>query len=436
MLCLIQFFDEWLDFRIPELKALLAMHDLTWEGILRADIANPEPSEDQHFYVVELPSLDVVRHICSRAILVKAIYELWSSGPTLQDAIEATKALPSTFLDPYLKSEDSWAVNLNTFGRTYTMEQKQDCRMHFKFLDFQGPVNVVNPAMELCISMDYHRYRHITPATVIADTEESLVRAVKTDVPTYFGRLLFRGGMKEVLRVHDLKKRLYLGPTSLDDSLALILANISGVKRGYLAYDPFVGTASILVALTQLGAVCTGSDIDPRVLRGEMHAGTTSGDEADLPTPALIPAATEEGGKKKHVGVAEATAKKGGKASKGKKRNIFENFKSYGLPLPDLIRMDNHLFDRHIVIKNSINNTTSTTTAAKDVTVGEGYFDVIVTDPPYGIRAGAKKTGKNVPVTYSIAEERRHDHIPSTQRYPVEEVMLDLLHTAATSLVL
>jgi tRNA (guanine10-N2)-methyltransferase len=65
----------------------------------------------------------------------------------------------------------------------------------------------------------------------------------------------------------------------------------------------------------------------------------------------------------------------------------------------------------------------------------EGYYDVIVTDPPYGIRAGAKKTGKNVPVTYTIAEDRRHDHIPRTQKYPVEEVMLDLLHTAARSLV-
>jgi tRNA (guanine10-N2)-methyltransferase len=67
--------------------------------------------------------------------------------------------------------------------------------------------------------------------------------------------------------------------------------------------------------------------------------------------------------------------------------------------------------------------------------VSEGYFDVIVSDPPYGIRAGAKKTGKVAPVTYTIPEERRHDHIPSTQRYPVEEVMLDLLHTAARSLV-
>jgi tRNA G10 N-methylase Trm11 len=51
----------------------------------------------------------------------------------------------------------------------------------------------------------------------------------------------------------DLKKRLYLGPTSLDPSLAIIMANMAGVKRGHLAFDPFAGTASILVALAHFG---------------------------------------------------------------------------------------------------------------------------------------------------------------------------------------
>jgi tRNA (guanine10-N2)-methyltransferase len=358
MLCLLQFYDEWSDFRLPELKALLAMHNLTWDDIVRPDTANPTvEGEERHFYIIDVPNEEVVRAICSRAILVKAVYELWSSGCDLDSAVRATQGLESDFLGPYLQSESSWCININTFGRTYTMEQKQDCRLHFKFLDFKGPVDVVTPQMELCVTLDYSKFRHVTPSTVTNPEDGGLVRLVRTDVPVYFGRLLARGGMKETLKVHDLKKRLYLGPTSLDDSLALILANISGVQRGMLAYDPFVGTASILVALTQLGAVCTGSDIDPRVLRGEMHAGTTSGDEGEgqsravastnaLPTP---PASAD--GQKKHIGVAEATAKKGKSKHNAQKRNIFANFKSYGLPLPELIRMDNHLFDRHIALK-------------------------------------------------------------------------------------
>lgn len=84
----------------------------------------------------------------------------------------------------------------------------------------------------------------------------------------YCGRLLGVGGMREVcvtivvefisldisrysicaqeLRKYDLKKRFYLGPTSLDHSLGLIMSTISGVKSGSVVLDPFVGTASIL----------------------------------------------------------------------------------------------------------------------------------------------------------------------------------------------
>ena len=43
--------------------------------------------------------------------------------------------------------------------------------------------------------------------------------------------------------------------------------------------------------------------------------------------------------------------------------------------------------------------------------------------------------GRKGELLYRIDEERRKDHIPAVQPYPVEEVMLDLLHTAATSLV-
>ena len=143
------------------------------------------------------------------------------------------------------------------------------------------------------------------------------------------------------------------------------------------------------------------------------------------------------------------------------KRDIFENFKSYSLEKPELIRMDNHLLDRHLQFKSSEtfaidrsntvvtatkltavvttevkivresgdsssappqfanspsssssstsnNNNTghspsfSQTLSSSQSNVGSyqssenpylGMFDAIVTDPPYGIRAGAKKSG-------------------------------------------
>ena len=130
------------------------------------------------------------------------------------------------------------------------------------------------------------------------------------------------------------------------------------------------------------GAKCFGTDIDPRVLRGQMYAG--SADQT-----------------------ADTT-----------KRDIFENFKTYSLEKPELIRMDNHLLDRHFQFKLSGNNSATNCVANLSLPLTDSpsksssnsfsssqnpskseqhfyteMFDAIVTDPPYGIRAGAKKSG-------------------------------------------
>ena len=39
-------------------------------------------------------------------------------------------------------------------------------------------------------------------------------------------------------------------------------------------------------------------------------------------------------------------------------------------------------------------------------------------------------------LSYAVPEHLRYEHCPHTQIYAVEEVMLDLLHTAAVSLKL
>lgn len=51
--------------------------------------------------------------------------------------------------------------------------------------------------------------------------------------------------------------------------------------------------------------------------------------------------------------------------------NIFSNFVQYGLDKPEILRMD----------------------CTNDMFKSGGFFDAIVCDPPYGIRAGAKECG-------------------------------------------
>lgn len=97
--------------------------------------------------------------------------------------------------------------------------------------------------------------------------------------------------------------------------------------------------------------------------------------------------------------------------------NIASNFKQYGLPPPELIRSDNAIYHRHFREHLPM-------------------FDAIVTDPPYGIRAGAKKSGSRKEQVRPILDEHRHDHVAQTRPYAVSDVMADLLNVAAMTLVI
>ena len=98
------------------------------------------------------------------------------------------------------------------------------------------------------------------------------------------------------------------------------------MREHTFAFDPFVGTGSILVCCAVLGAYCFGTDIDIRVLRGRSMV-----------------------------------------------ENIFSNFDQYDLQRPEIVRSDNSLYHRHYRAECPI-------------------YDVIICDPPYGIRAGVLVT--------------------------------------------
>lgn len=67
----------------------------------------------------------------------------------------------------------------------------------------------------------------------------------------------------------DLKKRVYIGNTSMAAELSLIMANQAQAGPGKLVYDPFVGTGSMLYTSAWFGATVFGSDIDGRHIRGK-----------------------------------------------------------------------------------------------------------------------------------------------------------------------
>jgi tRNA G10 N-methylase Trm11 len=84
----------------------------------------------------------------------------------------------------------------------------------------------------------------------------------------YFGEWM-GNAQRRSMDQYSLKKRAYIGTTSMDAELSLIMANMAHVQPHSLVMDPFLGTGSLMVAAAHFGAWTMGTDIDPRVLRGK-----------------------------------------------------------------------------------------------------------------------------------------------------------------------
>mmetsp|Transcript_22265 Transcript_22265/g.56648 ORF Transcript_22265/g.56648 Transcript_22265/m.56648 type:complete len:486 (-) Transcript_22265:551-2008(-) len=186
----------------------------------------------------------------------------------------------------------------------------------------------------------------------------------------YFGRKVGEYNHIVAQVEYSLKTRPYIGPTSMDAEMAFIMCNQAQVRRSQLVLDPYVGTGSIAVAAAHHGAHVMGADIDVRVVR---------------------------------MGKTDA---------QGRTLDVFSNFDHYKTRgrLGGLMRLDMH---RH-PFRGDL----------------EGTFHAIVGDPPYGVRAGGKKS-----VAKEVVIHDRETHIPATGAYNLGECLRDLLDFAARTLV-
>lgn len=178
------------------------------------------------------------------------------------------------------------------------------------------------------------------------------------------GVLLAEGTGYALVKTYDLKKRNYLGTTSMDAELSLVSANQALAKPGKIIYDPFVGTGSFLVSCSHFGAFSLGSDIDGRKIRG-----------------------LEEG------------------------KGIEDNLTQYQL-------------------NNLVLGTLACDIAHHCWRPGP-WFDAIVTDPPYGVREGAKKIVSTKQSAFKKNGEKRY---PKTEPYEMSAIIFDLIAFAAAYL--
>nr|XP_058939300.1 tRNA (guanine(10)-N2)-methyltransferase homolog isoform X3 [Kogia breviceps] len=186
-------------------------------------------------------------------------------------------------------------------------------------------------------------------------------------------------GQRELIESYSVKKRHFIGNTSMDAGLSFIMANHGKVKENDIVFDPFVGTGGLLIASAHFGAYVYGTDIDYNTVHG--------------------------------LGKASRKNQKW----RGPDENIRANLRQYGL--------EKYYLD--VLVSD----------ASKPSWRKGTYFDAVITDPPYGIRESTRRTGSQKEIPKGI-EKCPESHVPVSLSYHLSDMFFDLLNFAAETLVL
>ncbi|XP_053605271.1 tRNA (guanine(10)-N2)-methyltransferase homolog [Plodia interpunctella] len=372
---LMWFAHEHVDFRNSEIQSIISLFNIPMKFIETPCVQKP-------YWIVELPTEECVKKIASRSVLLKNCIELWSRAKTeeqlhqnLRSALQNksgtwlgtsshnvdSHVCPSELIEGCCPADKSFKVEVETFCKHFTMKEKVTKIESFSYLPLEGPVKLKDPD----ITLSYMEFYGSDPNNV-----------PELPYDLFFGRLI-ADGQRDLIQVHSLKKREFIGNTSMDAQLAIIMANQAKVNDGDLVLDPFVGSGSLLVAAAHFGAYVWGSDIDFMMLHGRTR-----------PT-------------------------RFGQKVRTKEESILGNMRQYGSAgrYLDVLVSD---FSRPLWRPGLA-------------------FDAILTDPPYGVREPTEKIGIERD-NYTLSEAHLVNHIPSKVEYGIPEMYGDLLNFAVRHL--
>jgi tRNA (guanine10-N2)-methyltransferase len=236
-----------MEFRLEELKSLAILEQIDLQF-------NEETySNESPFFIVELQSKEDAKNLIKRSILVKEISELWATGATQEELFDNIRRGNQKDRDIYKTC--SFKFSIGAYGISLSMKEQVERIEKCSWMAFQGPIDMKNPDVVFTYYEDYSEHK-------------CFGKKLNSPPNRLFFGVLIAIGNRSIVSQYDLKKREYLGTTSMDAELSLIMANQALARPGSLILDPFVGTGSFLVSCSHFGAYTIGSDIDGRQIRG------------------------------------------------------------------------------------------------------------------------------------------------------------------------
>lgn len=68
---------------------------------------------------------------------MKGIYELWGEGSSFEELEEAIKAYPDEKKLPYLKSESTFKITVDSFGKVTSFQEQTDRIRSLSYIPFK-----------------------------------------------------------------------------------------------------------------------------------------------------------------------------------------------------------------------------------------------------------------------------------------------------------
>ncbi|CCW61294.1 unnamed protein product [Phytomonas sp. EM1] len=353
-----------------------------------------------------------MKKIASRCILLRGIYVLLQGASTLEALTQwrldracgaPNSEVASTVLlgeDEDQFSHDSFCYEVETIGKKYSMDEKK------KIVDFfisQRSTTNGSPSI-MNWKSPTHRFLIFIQHSV-SDAPPRSQGQWRPDGPVqraFHVVQLFESNRSQMLGKYDLKKRPYIGTTSMPPEEAIAMANVCSIQPADYVCDPFCGTGSLLVSAAHCGAHTIGMDADGRAMRSGSRKVSSSLQMQQQRKLALSAYSEEE--------LSALTAEERLLPS------MKSNFTLYGLRPPECVRM----------------NFSSWKCCFRGIEI----FDVILTDPPYGLREPRKRLEK---VDHPSSSDDPNDSKDGSSKflvssYSTHEVGLDLVLFAAEHL--
>ena len=264
------------DFRIPEIVAsaeyLGLRHELLPtpsrecpDGLL-GDVSRP-------FMLCRLEDDEAARQMLRRCSCLRGIWELWACADTYVDLHARNQARRA--YEPWLAPQYTWKALMQGFNVAMGSKRRIALIESFSYMDFKGPTQMRGSDVTWGVLEEYRR--PTDPQDVEARGHAELGDRDPRLVQLFLGRKIKdrTGAMpaRDLIDALDLKKRTYIGNTSMESEMSVIMATMALAGPGQFIYDPFAGTGSMLYACSMLGAFTFGSDIDGRMLRGKDRQG-------------------------------------------------------------------------------------------------------------------------------------------------------------------